>query len=87
MFTLLRIEYNLQKLIWMKKHFPFALLLTQLTHTNLHLTAFQNLSSHHQINLFNIRKFIFKSLKEEALLLELSLKKYHAFCILVQDFI
>lgn len=29
MFTLLRIEYNLQKLIWMKKHFPFALLLTQ----------------------------------------------------------
>lgn len=50
MFTLLRIEYNLQKLIWMKKHFPFALLLTQLTHTNLHLPAFQNLSSYHQIN-------------------------------------
>lgn len=87
MFTLLRIEYNLLKLVWMKKHFPFVLLLAQLTHTNLRLPAFQNLGSYHQINYFSIQKFIFKALKEEGLLLELSFKKYHASQCLVQDFI
>lgn len=50
-------------------------------------SAFQNLGSYHQINYFSIQKFIFKALKEEGLLLELSFKKYHASQCLVQDFI